>query len=167
MKGSRKRLRWLILAAAVTAVAVLGIGRAAQATSYSEFVPFYNHAWCANGEGVLNGSQVNLIRCNNYSQQFWTTRSLGGGEYEIVNDLSGRCLEDHNGGGQGSILDTWNCLGNTTQQWSPSTYTGGQPVAWVNAITGLCANMTANNGIDVWPCNFSDSQYEWGPTPFT
>lgn len=163
-----RRSRLAILLAVIASVLTFGIVQSgvAQATTFGFVNPFYSRSWCLNAEGILNGSQVNTVQCNSANDSQWAAIQVGSNLYEIQ-DIQGKCLEDHNDGGSGTILNTWNCLNNSTQQWFVNTFQGGQPIIWENWASGLCLNMTANHGAQVWVCNGTNSQYEFGPPPFT
>jgi len=73
-------------------------------------------AGCLDDGAGLNGSRVFLTACTGSLSQKWYGDPNGS---SFTNAASGRCLDADLGtiGGQGTIVQVWNCWGNSNQVW--------------------------------------------------
>jgi hypothetical protein len=64
---------------------------------------------------LLDGAQVALVTCSGNPDQVWNV----GPDGELINGLSGRCLDDPGGSTvNGTALDQQDCYGNTSEVWA-------------------------------------------------
>lgn len=135
---------------------------AAQAASWYEMRPQYNTGYCVAVSNSNNGTQATLPLCGPYLNDGWQVIQspyAGGGWSEIVNELSDKCLEDHNNGGSGTILDQWTCNGSESQAvWGQIIYGG---YVW-HLADGLCID-NGSHLVRAWTCNSTNSQQWDGP----
>lgn len=113
-----------------------------------------DQTWCidntANGQN--NGTKEQLWTCNDRNQQYWYyLKSSYGGSlgpwYQFENYGNDKCLDDTNGGGNGTQLQTYTCLQNQNQAWAGVPYnTSGGNIG--SAIEGA-AGGSSGNGIAV------------------
>ncbi|MFD9124703.1 arabinofuranosidase catalytic domain-containing protein [Kitasatospora sp. NPDC059571] len=70
-----------------------------------------------NGNGIANGTQVELWDCNGVGGQKWVQQSDG----SLRNPQSGRCLDAPNGAtANGTRLQIWDCNGSAAQKFALS-----------------------------------------------
>ena len=66
-----------------------------------------------NSAGTANGTTVDLYPCNGTGAQAWYHLPNG----ELVNQNSGKCLDDTGYGGSGTQVQIWACADTSNQQW--------------------------------------------------
>jgi hypothetical protein len=96
------------------------------------------------------------------TNQLWTFMAMGGGEYEIVNQNSGSCV-DVEGGATGNVtaVQQYFCWGGLNQQFELVAYSGNVHI--VGTQSGKClASSTQEDGASVyiWDCS-SDLSEQW------
>ncbi len=65
------------------------------------------------GGGTSDGTQVELNTCDGSAGQQWLPQTDGA----LLNQQSGRCLDDTNWGGSGTQAQIWDCTGSANQDW--------------------------------------------------
>lgn len=75
-----------------------------------------NGKYCLGSEsgGTANGTPVDVYQCNGSSGQNWTLERGG----ELVQQSSGRCLDDTNGSTSGAPMQIWDCFDSANQRFS-------------------------------------------------
>jgi len=130
-------------------------------------------SWCLDNinDNNNNGNGQQIWRCNGDYAQTWGLDSnenfclsYGGNfycGYHLHDDyVGGGCLDDTNGGGNGTLTQIWTCKNNVNQLWFNDA--DAQPGEWENPL-GMCMDLINNdqtNGkrIQVWNCNGGAAQ---------
>jgi len=116
-----------------------------------------------NGDRVDLGQVTYYVDLDAYDHTvFWifnATNVLG--LYQVTSNLSGRCLDADNrfGGGNGTVVQTWDCLGGfqTNQLWW-LTSDGSGHAQLVNDWSGRCLDVDNSHGgpvgsaVQLWDC---------------
>jgi hypothetical protein len=116
-----------------------------------------------NGDRVDLGQVTYYVDLDAYDHTvFWifnATNVLG--LYQVTSNLSGRCLDADNrfGGGNGTVVQTWDCLGGfqTNQLWW-LTSDGSGHAQLVNDWSGRCLDVDNSRGgpvgsaVQLWDC---------------
>jgi hypothetical protein len=75
-----------------------------------------NDGYCLGSLGGAgsNGTPVNVYQCNGTPGELWTWTSSG----QLVQQSSGKCLDDTNWSTSGVQLQIWRCTGHSNQRFS-------------------------------------------------
>ena len=151
-------------------------------TAYT--IAWYNSsgdtAYCldntANGQN--NGTKEQLWQCNFLNQQFWyyipsSYCGSGCGWHQLENYGNDKCLDDTNGGGNGTQMQTWDCLNDKDQAFSASPVVGtsadnitGPPFNQVSrSVDNYNSRLVNGNKIQVWDTNGGYGQ-DWCDAAF-
>jgi hypothetical protein len=113
-----------------------------------------------------NGTHVIVYDNHDGDNQDFNIVPTADGNYTIRNQSTNKCLDLNNGPNAraGDYINEWDCLGQSTQEWSVR-YWSSDPgaAAIVNVSTGYCLDVFRNgtgNGTwtDIWPCTGQDNQ---------
>ena len=73
----------------------------------------------ADGDGLSNGTQLQLWDCSGVPWQHWVVEPPANGGEEILSAASGRCLDVTNGStSPGARLEIYDCHGGSNQRWT-------------------------------------------------
>jgi hypothetical protein len=118
-----------------------------------------------SGASIHAGNPIIQWTCNGGANQDWTLTTTGSNQYQVINKLSGLCLDVQGySRASGAKIDQNTCMGryHLNQIWSLRPSSGGG-FALVSANSGKCLDVTAAstaNGIqlDQWSCSGAASQ---------
>jgi hypothetical protein len=113
-------------------------------------------------DGINNfGAHVQNYHCTGAGEQQWIEQPIGNGDYLIINQRSGQCLD----GDHGFWAVQWGCSYSSGQRWQEA-WQSGMPS---NAVqlrneNGQCLELTGANSSDhqllsVTGCGFGWSQW--------
>jgi hypothetical protein len=129
---------------------------AAQQFSYpgSQTLQAFGKCLDVAGGATANHTLVDLRTCNGTPAQAWTLQANG----ELVNPVSGRCLDDPSGNTTpgAAQMQIYDCNAGATQVWK-------LPPGPVTGPGGLCADVangdpSSGTAVQLWGCNQSDAQ---------
>jgi len=125
------------------------------------------------GGSAQDGNPVQIWACDPGNQnQRWTAVANGingDGSYQLVNALTGKCLDNTDGSAQnGNRLQQWTCdAGNQNQAWR-FVDTGRGDSLIQNAGVGSCVDNTDGsaqdgNRLQIWACDPGNQNQGWRP----
>lgn len=116
------KLRHLIAGTVAVSLAIAGLAVAVPAahaaTTYYYFEPEYNQSYCIHDPGSVNGTKLVLRHpCPDTTFDAWAilSSSYGGGFSQLVNEATGKCLDDYQDGPSGTAIDSYTCNGTKAQ----------------------------------------------------
>jgi hypothetical protein len=115
---------------------------------------------------VANGDLIDQWSCTGQSNQDWTLKDMGGGQYEIIARSSGKCIEAINGGTANQTgIHQWDCTGQPRQLWSMQSAGAAGEYRFVHVPSGRCLDVTGGptatgDGalMELWDCTGQANQ---------
>ena len=125
-----------------------------------------NTGFCigVSGGNTTDGANIILFGCDGAQSQQWRPTSIG----ELVNEKSGKCMQDPSQGSGGSQLVIEPCnTSDASEQWiytSPTPSATGEIESQTD--TSLCLDnfkgtLSAGNPVDIWSCNGHTDTQQW------
>jgi non-reducing end alpha-L-arabinofuranosidase len=111
-----------------------------------------------NGNGMANGTPVELWDCNGVGGQKWVQQADG----SLRNPQSGRCLDSPGGAtANGTRLQIWDCNGTAAQKFSVNG--GGTVIGPGGKCVDVAADDTGGNGapVQLWDCQSYAVDQHW------
>jgi hypothetical protein len=111
-----------------------------------------------------DGAQVWAWSYTGGSNQYWTFMPMGDGSYEIVNQASGKCIDDPGSlSDNGRSMQQYTCWigSNDNQRWYLVQYQGSLYI--VGKASGKCLASTAEMDgatVYIWDCAWNQSE-QW------
>ena len=120
-----------------------------------------------DGDGTVNGTQLELWDCNSAGGQQWVPQANG----ELLNPQSGRCLDDPSGNtANGTLLQLYDCQppSDGAQQFHfNGVDAGGTPGTTIVGPGGKCVDVAGNDTggdgavVDLWDCQGLAADQHW------
>lgn len=110
-----------------------------------------------------NGVKIDQWTCSGESNQSWTLNDTGSGEYQLIAENSGKCLDVPSGStANGVVLQQWDCDPGDKQLWRLQPQSDGY-YRIVSVATGKCVDVAgANTGdyadVHQWDCHNGGNQ---------
>ncbi|WP_395835627.1 RICIN domain-containing protein [Archangium violaceum] len=124
---------------------------------------------------TANGDLIEQWSCTGQSNQDWTLKDMGSGQYELISKSSGKCIEAINGGTANLTgIQQWDCTGQPRQLWRMQGAGAEGEYRFVHVPSGRCLDVTggvAATGdgapLELWDCT-GEANQTWtigAPTP--
>ncbi|WP_307718069.1 RICIN domain-containing protein [Streptomyces sp. V4I23] len=115
---------------------------------------------------TANGAIIEQWSCTGESNQNWTLRDMSGGQYEIIAQSSGKCIESVNGGTANlTKIQQWDCTGQPHQLWRMESAGAAGEYRFVHVPSGRCLDVTGGvnatgDGVhlELWDCTGQANQ---------
>jgi Ricin-type beta-trefoil lectin domain len=119
-------------------------------------------------QSTATGAQLVQEPCNtDVAAQRWALNALGGGNYQILNQSTGGCLNAHGPNTDRTRVDTFPCSRISNQRWhiDPSI-PHAVPTRIVSAIGGRCLDVSAGSSandapIQIYHCTNDNAAQAW------
>jgi len=119
---------------------------------------------------TANGARIEQWSCTGLSNQTWTLKEMGGGQYEFIAAHSGKCMEVMNAAtANGAAIQQSDCTGQPQQLWTLKSQ-GSGIYQVVSVPSGRCLDVTGGtaatgDGVytELWDCTGQANQ-SWALT---
>ena len=169
---SQRRIVGLLLVGAMSAAGFVAVGLPASAANgaYRTIVNSGSQK-CAGlnpFEYFNNGASVVQQTCNGQPEQNWAPVYLGGGNYQMVNQRSGMCLDVRDGvNADATQVQQWTCTNTPGMSWQvPGNFPKLTRGMVVSKIGSRCLDVRAGSLedgaiIQIYHCTFSNNAQLW------
>jgi hypothetical protein len=146
----RRSITALLAASAISLGLTATMALPANAASYFRFEGNgYNE--CLQPSGSASGNGVAIVQelCDGSEAQNWAPISLGGNNYQFLNQATGECMDARGGATAGVPVQQWTCTTISNEKWSypvsmPSNF--GYPVtSRVAGSSSFCLDGTGTS----------------------
>ncbi|GGM81226.1 RICIN domain-containing protein [Dactylosporangium sucinum] len=115
---------------------------------------------------TANGAVIEQWTCTGESNQNWTLRDMGSGQYEIIAQSSGRCIQSVNAGTTNLTgIEQWDCTGQPHQLWRMENTGATGEHQFVHVPSGRCLDVTGGPSatgdgvyLELWDCTGQANQ---------
>jgi hypothetical protein len=97
-------------------------------------------------QATADGTLIEQWSCTGLSNQLWTIKDAGNGQYQFVAGNSGKCMDLVGGGtGVGNRVQQSQCTNTPTQLWTTENFGRGLTMIRSVAASGKCLDVTGGS----------------------
>lgn len=168
---NRHRVAGLLLAGA-TSTAFVVAGQPAHAAPRFFTIQNFGSGKCIQpppANSADTGVQLVQEPCTGSAAQHWSPISLGGGNYQFLNQGTGGCMDAHGANVNGTPVDTFPCSGISNQKWNVApSIPNAVPTRIVSKVSGGSRCLDVSGGsladggrIQIYNCTNDNAAQAW------